>query len=226
MLTKFAVDIKKQIEKYIKENPYPEDKQMHAFAAGANMVPHELEDEIYSLLSDYVLGKKKATKAASEEASLVDFEKEADLKKMMATLGLIASLSTPAKGIADDAMLALAKANASKAAPVILQDINKAVDNLPWYLSGPAKAFGLEGVADSLSQAQENLSMLKQHGLPTFEGDALASDIKGMQTKALNEGTVDIGQGSDMYDKLTNFLTQSDDAIKNYQPSINVAQGK
>ena len=45
-------DLKEEVKKFFKSNPYPEDSKVHSFADKLGVNPHELETAIYSVLSD------------------------------------------------------------------------------------------------------------------------------------------------------------------------------
>ena len=45
-------DIKKKLMEFFKANPYPDDSKVHQLAEQLKMSPHDLETNIYALLSD------------------------------------------------------------------------------------------------------------------------------------------------------------------------------
>jgi len=45
-------DIRETIKTFFKENPNPDDKQVHQLAAKLKVSPHDLETHIYALLSE------------------------------------------------------------------------------------------------------------------------------------------------------------------------------
>ena len=44
--------LKKKLVEFFKANPNPNDKQVHQLAAQLKVSPHDLETQIYALLSD------------------------------------------------------------------------------------------------------------------------------------------------------------------------------
>ena len=44
--------LKEKIKEFFIKNPYPNDNGVHKFAEDLKVSPHDLETEIYSLLSD------------------------------------------------------------------------------------------------------------------------------------------------------------------------------
>jgi hypothetical protein len=45
-------DLRTKIREFFRSNPYPSDTQVHQLAEKLEISPHDLETEIYSLLSD------------------------------------------------------------------------------------------------------------------------------------------------------------------------------
>ena len=47
-----SVPVKDKLREFFRDNPYPDDSKVHKLAEELGMSPHDLETEIYSLLSD------------------------------------------------------------------------------------------------------------------------------------------------------------------------------
>ena len=62
-------DLEIKIVDWFVDNPYPDDKKVHALAESLNMDEHELERHIYAILSS-ILSEGKSTK------KLEDFDKK------------------------------------------------------------------------------------------------------------------------------------------------------
>ena len=48
------MELKEKILQFLRDNPSPEDEAVHAFAESLGIEPHELEDEIYDILSGFI----------------------------------------------------------------------------------------------------------------------------------------------------------------------------
>lgn len=47
-------DLKALAKKFIKDNPYPKDSDLHNFCDKQGISPHDFETAVYATLSDYI----------------------------------------------------------------------------------------------------------------------------------------------------------------------------
>lgn len=60
-MEKQDMELSQKLIDFFRDNPNPTDEQIHAFATEQGMTPDDVEEQIYSMISDFVRGKEKGT---------------------------------------------------------------------------------------------------------------------------------------------------------------------
>lgn len=154
-----------------------------------------------------------------QQQALLLMEKEAiDLRKGMASAGIMASLLNPMKSFADEAMLAEAKMLAGKLKPSITKQVDDTIDHLGFFKRQGANLYGTEGIASDLARAQANMNIMQKYKLPSQGGPALEQKINQLKKSIVDTGDVDIDSASQIHDAVKKYVGATDTAIKDYLP--------
>lgn len=97
-----SADLSDKIIDFITANPNPEDEAIHEFAESLGMEPSELEDEIYSLLTEYIADRMKG--GLAEDVSDDEFDARQLAKGILVELEHTGDF-TIAKEIAKDHLM-------------------------------------------------------------------------------------------------------------------------